>query len=290
MQALFKIYNKNYWVSVFGPILTFVAPIVICFLLSLVYTFSNGDNPVTLAFTVIPSLVFLTPYILMLITLPQAIFEVKNSILTKQLKSSSIKLWQIILVAIIFYVVCVIISFFFSMLGILLAGTINDFLYREIIWGFDQINFVILLYVLLINILVGCSFGAMMSSISKKETIILVIGFFLLFISLGFAGLIAPLILGKAFHPVYWYISYFDPLRYPISLDFEAFYSLPSDYNVYGSSMFDVGTPYKCMFSSILSYPINVFGPTDKVLNLVIPYVEIFAFISISFIFSNKVV
>lgn len=288
MVALLKIYNKNYWVSIFGPILTFISPVIFCFLLTSVYTFSSNGSYTTLAFTVVPSLMYFMPYILMLITLPQAIFEVKNSILTKQLKSSSIKFWQIILVGVLFYVVCTIFSYFFSIFGFMLAGSINDFLYQEVLWAIKQIDFLTMSYVLFVNILVGCSFGAMIASISKKENLILIVGFFLLFVSLGFAGLVAPLILGRSFHPTFWYISYFDPLKYPISLNFEAFFSLPSDYNVYGSTIFDVGTPYKCMFASIISYPTIVFEPVDKILDLTIPYVEIVAFISIGFVFSTK--
>lgn len=288
MIALLKIYNKNYWVSIFGPVLTFIAPVIFCFLLTLVYTFRNYGTYVTLSFTVIPSLMFFMPYILMLITLPQAIFEVKNSILTKQLKSSSIKFWQIIFVGIVFYIIWIIFSYFFSIFGVMLAGSISDFLYSEVIWAIHQINFLTMIYVLFVNILVGCSFGAMIASISRTENLILVIGFFLLFVSLGFAGFVAPLILGKSFHPTFWYISYFDPLRYPISLNFEAFFSLPSDYNVYGSTIFDVSTPYKCMFASILSYPTIVFEPVDKILDLVIPYAEFVGFITIAFTFSTK--
>ena len=275
MRSLFKVYNKNYWVSIFGPILTFFAPFIVTLLICEVYTFKSREQPVTLSIVVIPALVFFSSYILMVLILPQAIVEIKNSILVKQLKASSIRTWQILFVGIIYYAITAIIAFVISVATARFLAVINSSMTEQIVYMFDQINWLEMFYVLIINILVGCSIGMFIGSVFVSNAVISLIGVLIIFVSCVLAGFLAPLILTPTQHRGIWYLSYADILRYPITSIYEAWFSKAGPYNTNASSLFDFSTNYSCMIADFVPYPFDVFKPVDKILNLVAPYATI---------------
>ena len=196
MKSLLRIYNKNYGVSGFGPILTCFVPVIITIWICEVYTFSTGNgDAISLCVVVMPCLVFLSSYILMILILPQAIFEIKMSILVKQLKASSIKTWQILFVGIVYYSIAALIAFFLSFAAARLIGVINPSSGDLIAYSFSQINWPTFIYVLVINLLVGCSLGMLFGSICTRPATVLLIGVIIIFLSCALAGFFAPLIL-----------------------------------------------------------------------------------------------
>ena len=275
MRSLFRVYNKNYWVSIFGPILTFFAPFLITILIAGVYTFQMDWQQVTLSVVIIPALVLLCPYILIVLILPQAIFEIKMSVLVKQLKSSSIKTSQILFVGIVFYAATAIVAFIIAMCSARLIGYITPSTSSQISYMFKQINWWELLYVLIINLLVGCSIGMLLGSVFTSTAVISLIGVMLIFLSCVLAGFLAPLILAPSQHKGIWYISYADILRYPVTSIYEAWFSKAGPYNTNASSLFDFSTNYNCMVADFVPYPFTVFKPADKILNLLMPYATI---------------
>ena len=275
MRSLFRVYNKNYWVSVFGPILTFLAPFIITILICEVYTFSVQGNPITLSIVVIPCLVFLSSYILMILILPQAISEIKMSILVKQLKSSSIKTWQILFAGIVYYAAAAIVAFAIAVCTARLLGVIQPTMSSQIVYMFDQINWGEFIYVVVINILVGCSIGMLIGSVFVSTAVISLVGVLIVFVSCALAGFLAPLVLAPTQLKGLWYVSYVDVLRYPVTSMFEAWFSKAGPFNTNGSSLFDFSTNYTCMLADFVPYPFDVFKPADKILNLVMPYVTI---------------
>ena len=275
MRSLFRVYNKNYWVSIFGPILTFLAPLAVTILMCLVYTLSTGDGKITLSIVVIHCLIFLSSYILMVLLLPQAIFEVKASIFVKQLKASSIKMWQVLFVAIIYYAITSLIAVFISFGSARLLGVIVPDIEQEVSYSFSQINWPTFIYVIAVNILFGCSIGMLLGSVCTKSSVIALIGVLIVFLSCALAGFIAPIILSPTQHERLWYFSYIDLVRYPVTSVYEAWFSKAGPYNTNGSTLFDFSTTYSAMVADIVPYPFDVFKSYDKILNLVMPYVTI---------------
>ncbi len=273
MFSLIKIYNKNYWKSIFGPILTFVIPVIIVFLFLTAYNLHiNSTTSIAIGELIIPAIIFLTMYLLSLLILPQSIFELKNSIFSKMLVASSIKPWKIPIAGILFYSVLNIITVFISLASVLLCCLSSTEMLDITFFTFRQINWLDLIYVIFINLITAMSFGAMMGMVCKSVSVISLVGTLIVFLSIVLAGFLTPICLVPSQHPSLWYISYIDFVRYPVTSAFEAIYSKASTFNVYGSSIFDFSTPYYAQLNGLTSYPFLVLTPVDKILNMTVPY------------------
>ncbi|WEK83032.1 MAG: hypothetical protein L3I91_02780 [Mycoplasma sp.] len=272
MRALFRIYNKGYWFSVFGPILTFIIPLLYVLFISNVYIFLNNYELIPLFLAVYPTLIWTIPYLIMLLILPQAIFEIRDSVLIKQLKSSSVKLWQVVLVGLIFYSGVTIVSFFDGFISAYFLLFTQPKISSSVLWMYNQINFWELLYVIFANLLMGLSFGGLLGTVFKKSSISNLIGLSLVFFSIVLAGFATPITLAREQLPLIWFISYFDFIRYGSTMTFEAIYSHKCAYNLLGSGIFDFDRQYKTLISVLVDIPFNVFNKLDKILNFVVPY------------------
>lgn len=287
MWSLIKIYNKNYWKSIFAPILTFVIPILVPMLFICTFNLQiSKDSNLIIGPCIVPSVIFLTLWILSILILPQSIHELKNSIFAKQLVASSIKPWEIPVGGILFYAMFDIVTVAMSMFSVYLSGLFMIHCREQMFWIFTQIDWGEFIYVIFINLLTALSFGAMLGLVCKNVSTISLISTLLIFLSLVLAGFIAPIVISPSQHPALWTVSYFDFIRYPVTSAFEAIYGHASTYNVNGSSLFDFSTPYKAEIMSVAAYPFEILKPVDKLLNMTIPYL-VFA-ISISSVLLKK--
>ena len=280
MFHLLRIYNKNFWKSIFGPLITFLLPITFIWLIVSIYTFTYNYNPISLSSATIPTVIFTCSYIILLILLPQAIFEIKDSILIKQLKTSSIKLWHVLLVGLIYYSCMAVIAFFLSIISSII--TPEKFVIEQTLKMYSQTNWWMLLFVLFLNICMAGSFGTMIASVLKRSSTINMIGVSVIFLSLLLGGLMVPIMIASEQLPVVWYASYFDFIRYGTTQAYEALYSVPSKFNVFGSNMFDVSTPYEAFATDLVPIKFTILREHDKILNLSIPYLSTILFTLVS--------
>lgn len=281
MRSLWKMYNKNFWKSVFGPVLTFVIPTFVVILFLCVFDIpSNATTYILLSPCLVPSLIFLGMYSLSILIFPQSVSEIINSIFAKQLVASSIKKWMIPVAGVLYYAILNIFTIFFSFLGVYVSGLIMPNMHETMNWIFTQINWWAFIYTVLINVAMALTFGAMLGMICRSISVISLIGVLLLFVSLVLAGFICPIMLIPTQHPALWIVSYFDFIRYPVSMSFEAVFSHASTYNVYGSNLFDFSTPYYTQIMNLVSYPFEVLKPVDKILNMTVPYLVILGSVS----------
>ena len=197
------------------------------------------------------------------------------SILVKQLKASSIKTWQILFVGIVYYAIAALVAFLVSFGSARLIGVINPSTAQTVAYSFSQIDWPTFIYVVIINLLVGCSLGMLFGSICIRPATVLLIGVIIIFLSCALAGFLAPLILSPSQHKGLWYASYVDIIRYPITSMFEAWYSKAGPFNTNGSTLFDFSTSYSAMIADFAPLPFDVFTPVDKILNIFIPYATI---------------
>lgn len=287
MKSLFVIFNKGYWRSIFGPFLTLVVPFLYATLICTIYTFTNEDKPISLFPALFPSLISTIPYMLMLLIMPQAIFEIRDSILIKQLKSSSIKLWQITFIGVLYYSICTFICYIVGFSVLFLLPVINSQNAELVHYIEKQINYGFFFYVLLINIMMGISFGAMLGTVFKTTSIISLIGLTIIFFSMVLAGFSTPIILSREQLPLVWWVSYADFVRYGSTQMYEAMYSKLGAFNLNASSLFDFKATYVTKIVSLVDMPFRVFLPYDKVLNFIMPY-AVFTFSASLIMYSSK--
>ena len=62
----------------------------------------------------------------------------------------------------------------------------------------------------------------------------------------------------------------------------ESLYSVPSKFNVFGSNMFDVSTPYEAFATDLVPIKFTILREHDKILNLSIPYLSTIVFTLVS--------
>ena len=74
----------------------------------------------------------------------------------------------------------------------------------------------------------------------------------------------------------------FDFIRYGTTQAYEALYSVPSKFNVFGSNMFDVSTPYEAFATDLVPIKFTILREHDKILNLSIPYLSTIVFTLVS--------
>ena len=283
MGFLFKIYNKNYWASIFSPILTFVIPVVWMWLISTIFLFSNNGQYISLNVVLTPTALFTSLYVVLVLSLPQAVFEIKDSVLIKMLKTSSIKKWQILLVGVLYYSVAALISYIISLLISLIYSLTSETLRQTIFWMYTQVNWGCLIYVLFVNLILGASFGIMIASLTKTSSVIYFVGILVILLSIVLCGFGVPILIARDQMPFLWLLGYFDFIHYGVASSYEAMFASASTYNLYNSNIFDFSTKYVAMITGIIQYPFEVYYPYDKVLNIFLPFFMSIGFVAISF-------
>lgn len=273
MTAIFKIINKNYWMSVFGPLATFVIPIIFSWLVCCVYSFTtnNGQTDLGLILGALPSTLLMAPYCLTLIMFPQAVYEIKDSIFMKRLQCSTVKVWKFLLVAFSYYAVCAIISYCIGVASSV-AVVPTEMIRNSVLSMFATANIGDVMYTCIINVAVGLSIGMLVASLSKNPTAAPLTGLTIILVSIALAGFLTPITLGKLSNKTLWSISYVDPIRYSCFLSFESWFSKPCEMNAYGSNIFDLSAEYCSSIASNIHSPVVVFTAADKIANIFVPY------------------
>ena len=290
---LFNFLLKLFFKTKIGIIIAEFFPIMFMVIYYVIYSskIDDSDNVSSMSYFVmgLPSYIVLSIIPLSLITLPQIMVELKNSILLRRIKTSGIKKEQYLLIIFLQYFMLSIISCLITFL--IFLSFVNTKVNEEL----KSINFGNIIYSTLMLILSSITLGMMIGSILKNVLISQLIGVGLFMVTMMFGGLMMPInVFGEIF--AIKIITLFSPINYATGLVLNSGY-LQSDLLLnkinsltgsnldslsLGYNIFDINTSFKYPdvdFSTITtqgkpsSDTIVIFDKWQKVLNLLMPYI-----------------
>ncbi|MGL4947951.1 MAG: ATP-binding cassette domain-containing protein [Mycoplasma sp.] len=244
-----------------------------------------GPSFITPGFLIVPILTIL------LVFMPQTIFEFKSSSILKRIGSTPVKPYIFLLSIAIFnfiIVVTAVLILFGLSFGIFFdsLSPSTDPMMLSFIDVVTKGNWLDFSYSLVLIILMCISIGIFIASISKSTLFIQSVGIAILLI-VFFVGPVALPINIAGTVPVIKELGYIIPLKYPISMSIEAFtsgFGELSPLNILSSSIWDINTDYivnKADFGGTTAENttfITVFNTAEKICNHVMPYVWIMLF------------
>lgn len=300
MYATLLLINKYFWRGYIGPIFAFVIPLVLTLFIGRIVGAEN----------IIPGAFLIPTLCVLLVFMPQTIFEFKNSSILKRIGSTPIKPYKFLLAIAIFNFIIVLVgfaflfAFSFAIFSDGLNGTVKyidgsglyvpDFLYM-----IQHANWWSFFYASIVMMIMSITIGLFIASIGKSTLFIQSFGISLLLIIFFVGPVVLPISM-VADVDVVKYIGYIIPLKYPVSLCIEAFTSglKGSIINIEGSSIWDIYSDYQVLslFSLVGTNPSapqisTVYNEADKALNLAMPYIFILIFTyltGVTFGWSNR--
>lgn len=153
-------------------------------------------------------------------------------------------------------------------------------------FGFDQsldaaikdmysfANWWSIFYSLIMVIITCASLAFLIITVFKSTYLVQMVGIVILICVILTCGVVLPTsVIQHSPTSWLWGFTYAIPIKYPMNLAMESWYSTPTPFNEFGSSIFQLSVPYK----SVLvmgdgSTPRLVFSEADKYLNLLMPY------------------
>lgn len=289
LKGLFLLFNEHYWKTFVGPFFTFAFPTIVTGILGwmlgyfLVLAGSMGISVMTLG----------------LVSMPQAIFEFKQSSLLKRIGATPIKPIIFILCASVFYVLVMIASILVALLAsLIMFGCYWDTapVWATLSGGYDfpslkqlleGVNWGCFIYSQLWMVVVSVSIGMFLVSISKSAVTIQSIGVFIMIISMFLSGQLFPITIVKNV-PFFWWVGYLTPFKCTSGLIIESWYGKQDIcFNINGSDIFDFKNSYEVLITlpvggAEMFKPIEIFRTFEKILNLLSPLVWTTLFVSVA--------
>ncbi len=205
MKSILFILNQYYWKSISAPFFTFIVPPIFILILG------NVLDPKI----VLPGLISMCPLILGTISLPQVIFEFKQSVLLKRIGVAAIKPIHFIMIISAYYCVLMFVSVLFALA---FSMAIFSGSFTKV---FGYVDYGQFLFAQLLNIILSIELGMMIASFFKTLMAIQVAGFFMVIVTLFLSGMvIAPIFLSQK--PGMLTTSYIMPHKYPTDLAIQA--------------------------------------------------------------------
>lgn len=207
--AIFNLINKFFWKSKLAPLSMFGLPLLFMFIYFAISSSSSGSSfdvfdgfNLYISFSVMP---------ISLVSLPQLLVEIKNSIILRRIAISNISAFRYnFLMSTYFFGMCVI-----STLFIFAAVSIFEHANVKVFFGsFDIFSYI---YALINFYIISISLGIILSSVSKSSTWVQLIGLAVILFSLMLSGQFIPIHVISNILPVK-IISLFSPLDYPLGL------------------------------------------------------------------------
>lgn len=295
-NAIFSLLNTHFWKSKIGPISTISMP----FIYMIIYV-AIGNNE--LFFSGLSSYISFSILPLVLISLPLALVEFKNSIVLRKISTSSISSFKFCCIIFTYYLLTAIIS------NIIVIILFAIFLNKDVSTYFCIINWGEFIYSLLMLYISSLSVGLLLGVLIKKVNQAQIFGFLILFVSITLAGQLMPLkVLGTV--EALKYISLFSPISYSMSLmnnvlagDSSQILKVIAEVDngtwvqtinecIKGQNIFNINNAfglfdYKYLEINgkqefVVSGFSKIYLEWQKILNLLMPYVIFISFIAIS--------
>ena len=234
MKSLFKLFNANYWQSIFGPVMNFGFVIIFIAMYGFIMKTTYGNDAVGIALfkSSLIGIIAMQTMSFAINTVPQTINDFKNSVLLKRIGTTPIKPWSFLVTAGLFYGLLVLIEFFwcFAWVAIIFNGDIGNIFGSgslssmgtsldggTTINTFSGVNWGGLVCAIIYTVVVSIFIGLLVVSITKSALGSNVVGMIIFFLSMFLSGQLFPIqnITGNTALNI---VSYFTPFRYTTAL------------------------------------------------------------------------
>ena len=294
--AIISLINKFFWKTMIAPIMSITIPImfmIIWFLIANGQNESHPDTPSPIYVSSLPSLITMSIFPFVLMSVPQMHFEFKSSILLRKIQISGVQKFQY-LSLVSFYAVAISIFFTLITFSIFLAIGSSS-LFQEFPVGagvtslFNVINWGGLIYGILMLLISSIPIGILIGIIAQSSVSSQIIGFGIFMISLAISGQMAPLSVIGEIGIGYSIITLFSPLSYSLGvinsstaivIEFELGSTPQVVESIFGNDPFDLFNSVKLNHFSLTrdretgsANIFEVYPIWQKILNLVMPWV-----------------
>lgn len=205
--ALLQLINKHFWKSKIGPLSALCMPLFFMIIYKIISSnrtdnlFENGFSSY-LTFGILP---------LCLISLPQIIVDLKNSIILRKISVSNITSIKFCLLLLTYFLIALIFTvlIIITVFSIFLNVAASQFFKKIHLWEF--------IFVIITIFLSSLSVGLLMGVIIKRSNLVQISGVIILLVSSSFSGQLIPItVLGSS--KAMRFIPLFSPLSYSLSL------------------------------------------------------------------------
>ncbi len=266
--SIVSLINKFFWKSKIGPLTMFLLPIGFMLIYYLIENNSNNDGP-SFFVSAFPAFIALTVLPITMISLPQMLVEIKQSIVLRRISTSSITAIKYnLIVASWFFLMCCFSTLIIIIIFLCFLNTNAPKELTHVNWG-EFIFSIIMLFISAI------STGILLASVSKKSATVQLVGLSILLLTITLAGYFVPISVIGGIDAIK-YMSLFSPINYSTSL-LNNTLILPID--GISQSIF-VFKDFSILSANPTDGPIVIIAAWQKVLNLIMPII-----ISISFNF-----
>lgn len=293
MFAILKIINADFWKNFSGPFFTFCFPLIFICILGWVLGY----------FFMLCGAMQIGIVAVSLSSMPQAIFDFKQSSLMKRFGILSIGQFKVLFVMALYYFIIMWVSFFWSLLMSILIfcvywnkvpgwvsssfPMINIDTMKQLLQNISWAEF---LYSTFIVSITGISCGLLLVSLAKTSIFIQSFGIILMITSLFLSGQFFPIYMVKNVKFMWWVGYFVSPFKCSIGTCIESWYGSQGVFNINSSHIFNFNKDYvmQCLIpigGSKFGEEINIFNKSEKIVNIIIPFVWI---ILLNFITSFK--
>lgn len=311
MNALFSLINNHFFKSIINPFFAFLFPAIFVAILGMMLGYS----------ALLGGLIAIPSMTIALFVLPFTIFEFKSSVLLKRIAVTNIKPWMFLFAMITYYFAIVIVSTIITILlsmalfseywtkGELISpplkeGDVNTVITPQIYAPSLQEYFMNaswggIIWGVIMNSLIGSSIGFLVVSFAKSSLILQGVLLPILILSQFLSAMVLPISMVKSIDAI-WALTYASPFRYSTGLINESFngnilpvadwgFPIKNSLGIWentvlmeSSSIFDVNSGFSVLNTKVAGELQPIFDQTDKILNLVMPFVISGIFMGIS--------
>ncbi|MGL6125214.1 MAG: ABC transporter permease [Metamycoplasmataceae bacterium] len=207
-KSILALINKFFWKSKVGPLTMFLLPTGFMLIYFVVGNSRDGNSFFVQAF---PSFIALSVLPVTLISLPQMLVEIKQSVILRRISTSSITpIKYNLIVSAWFFLMCC-----FSTLFVIILFLC--FLNKDVSEELAHINWGEFLIAILMLYITSIATGIVLSSVSKKSSTVQLIGLSFMLLTITLAGYFIPISVIGGIDAIK-YISLFSPINYSTSL------------------------------------------------------------------------
>ena len=257
--SIISLINKFFWKSKIGPLTMFLLPIGFMLIYYLIENNGNNDGP-SFFVSAFPAFITLTVLPITMISLPQMLVEIKQSIVLRRISTSSITAIKYnLIVASWFFLMCCFSTFIITIIFLCFLNTDAPKELAHVNWG----EFIFAIIMLFIS---AISTGILLASVSKKSSTVQLVGLSILLLTITLAGYFVPISVIGGIDAIK-YMSLFSPINYSTSLLNNALI-LPID--SISQSIFDF-RDFSILSANPTDGPIIIIAAWQKILNLIMP-------------------
>ena len=274
MLSSFRIINKYFWKSLFGPGVLFVFSVLALFIFTSIWDLLGIVDYAQL----LPNVYSSVTVIVCIFVIPTSLNNLINSLTLKRIGCSKIRKADFLIATYIFYFsMCVLSILWMIVFGFLIFISDN----QKYISVLKCINIPEYIFAFTFNFVFASSIGMFILTFTKRNYVIAVVALILLISGAIMACFYVPIPLLHQYSPyldyrnslgLQYFLVYPHPFWYTTALQTNAFFGNGNNsINVYGSSIFALQEDMFSFSSSVERVALPSLLPVDKCLNLFLP-------------------